>query len=246
MANSDVDLTDRQDYNPHKERDRKDCGVVGILTTTSSEVPIQLAAETRIILGHVSWETYEHLLTDLSDESAIRMTYLDGRLEIMSPSDEHEVCKRNIELLIDTVLMELGRNAKRLGSKTFKLFKKKFGFEPDSCFYIQNFHRVKGVPRIDLLRDPPPDLVVEIDITHSTLDKFSIYAKAGIPEIWRHDGKVLKFHVLSGSTYSEVQNSLAFPFLASNFVDEVLRNMTTLEDISVLLGFRDWLHKHRK
>jgi Uma2 family endonuclease len=126
------------------------------------------------------------------------------------------------------------------------LFKEKFGFEPDSCFYIQNFHRVKGVPCVDLLRDPPPDLVIEIDISHSTLDKFSIYSKAGVPEIWRHDGDKLTFHALSSSTYIEVQSSLAFPFLASSFVDKALRKMITLEDISVLQEFREWLQRQRK
>lgn len=216
------------------------------LVTSPSETLVQLPAEVRIVLNNLSWETYEHLLKDLSDESAIRLTYLDGRLEIMSPSDEHEMCKRNIEIMIDMALLESGRNAKRLGSKTFKLFKKKYGFEPDSCFYIQNFARVKGVKRVDLLRDPPPDLVVEVDITHSTLDKFAIYSKARVPEIWRHDGNRLKFHALQGSAYVEVQNSLAFPFLASGFVDEVLRNLTVVEDISVLQGFRDWLRTHQK
>jgi Uma2 family endonuclease len=215
-------------------------------TTIRGEVLAQLPGETRIVLGHVSWETYEHLLADLSDESAIRLTYLDGRLEIMSPSDAHEICNRNLELIINLVLLEYGINAKRLGSKTFKTFKKKYGFEPDSCFYIQNFQRVKGVQRIDLLTDPPPDLVVEIDITHTTLDKFAIYAQAGVPEIWRHDGDKLKFHALIGSAYVEAQNSLAFPFLASSLVDEVLRNLTELEDVSVLQGFRDWLQKRQQ
>jgi len=216
------------------------------LITSTSETLTQFPAEVRIVLNNLSWETYEHLLADLSDESAVRLTYLDGRLEIMSPSDEHEICNRNLELIINVVLLEYGINAKRLGSKTFKLFKKKYGFEPDSCFYIQNFERVKGVKRVDLLRDPPPDLVVEVDITHSTLDKFSIYALAGVPEIWRHDGDKLRLHALHGSAYVEVQNSLAFPFLASSFVDEVLRNLTALEDVSVLQGFRDWLHKRQQ
>src|SRR5688572_17046174 len=115
------------------------------LVTSPSESQTQLTAEVRIVLNNLSWQTYEHLLADLSEEAAIRVTYLDGRLEIMSPSDEHEICNRNLELIIDMVLLESGRNAKRLGSKTFKLLKERYGFEPDSCFYIQNFARVKGV-----------------------------------------------------------------------------------------------------
>jgi Uma2 family endonuclease len=57
--------------------------------SSPSETVTQLPAEIRIVLNHVRWETYEHLLADLSDESAIRLTYVDGSLEIMSPSDEH-------------------------------------------------------------------------------------------------------------------------------------------------------------
>ncbi|MCI0423047.1 MAG: Uma2 family endonuclease [Acidobacteria bacterium] len=217
-----------------------------LTTSPPNEALTQLPAELRIVLNHVSWETYERLLADLSDESAIRLTYLDGKLEIMSPSDEHEICSRNLELIINMVLLEYGRNAKRLGSKTFKLLKKKYGFEPDSCFYIQNFAHVKGVKRIDLSHDPAPDLVVEIDISHSTLDKFAIYSKARVPEIWRHDGDRLRFHTLQSSAYVEVETSLAFPFLSSSFVDEVLRKLNALEDISVLQDFRDWLRKRQQ
>jgi len=73
------------------------------------------------------------------------------------------------------------------GSTTFKRLNQARGAEPDSSFYIQNAARIRGKREIDLTQDPPPDLVVEIDITSSSLNRFQIYATLGVPELWRYD-----------------------------------------------------------
>ena len=126
---------------------------------------VKSRAEQRVLLRNISWETYERLLEERGDNSAPRFTYDRGELEIMSPSPEHEALNRSIALLVEFLAAELGIDVYDLGSTTFRREDLERGFEPDSCFYIENEERVRGKTRKDLSVDPPPDLVIEIDIT---------------------------------------------------------------------------------
>src|SRR5207247_2926721 len=128
------------------------------------------------VLHGVSWKTYECFLADFENRSAPRFTYDRGTLEIMSPREEHERSNRTLALLVEVVTEERGLEIDSLGSTTFKREDVGRGFEPDSCFYVQNAERVRGKERIDLAIDPPPDLVIEIDITHPSMDNLPIYA----------------------------------------------------------------------
>ena len=136
--------------------------------------------EQRVLLTGVSWDTYERLLTDLENQSAPRLTYDRGLLEITKPSGEHERYNRAVALLVEVLAEELNIDVDNLGSTTFRREDIERGFEPDSCFYIQNADKVRGKARIDLTTDPSPDLVIEIDITSGSLDKFPIYAQVGV------------------------------------------------------------------
>ena len=120
---------------------------------------IKSPAEQKVLLSNVSWETYERLLKDHLDSSAPRFTYDRGMLEILSPSSEHEKLNRHIAQLVLAVTEEMGIEAEDFGSTTFRREDLERGFEPDSCFYIQNEEQVRGKDRIDLTVDPPPDLV---------------------------------------------------------------------------------------
>lgn len=127
-----------------------------------------------MVLHDISWETYDHLLVDHQNQSSPRFTYDRGTLEIMSPSVTHERLNRLIALLVEISAEELGIEIDDLGSTTFKREDLQRGFEPDSCFYIENLERIRGKSNIDLSVDPPPDLVIKVDITSSSPDKFSL------------------------------------------------------------------------
>jgi len=83
----------------------------------------------------------------------------------MAPSAKHEEPNRALSLFVDLVTGEWDIELRRLGSTTFTRRDLSKGFEPDSCFYIQNVEQVRDKEEIDLTVDPPPDLVIEIDIT---------------------------------------------------------------------------------
>ena len=149
-----------------------------------------------ILLPGVRWETYESLLADMQDSHAAQFAYDRGVLEIMAPSYEHDNLKHIIAVLVEVLAGELEIDIEGGGSTTFRRQDLARGFEPDACFYIQHAELVRGKKQIDLAQDPPPDLIIEIDITSPSLNKFPIFAALGIPEVWRHDGaRVAILHV---------------------------------------------------
>src|SRR5271155_767857 len=103
-----------------------------------------LLAEERVLLQNVSWSTYEQLLADLFSQSTPRLTYDKGVLEIMSPGPRHERLTDIIETIIKSLAEETNRNIYCLRSTTFKRKSLKRGFEPDSCFYVQNEEHVRS------------------------------------------------------------------------------------------------------
>jgi len=196
----------------------------------------------RVVLRHVSWETYERLLEDHLDRSSPRFTYNEGELEIMSPSAEHEWYKDLIPDLVKMLTRELRIDILSLGSTTFRRKDRKRGFEPDSCFYVTHARKMRGKERIDLAIDPPPDIVVEVVVTHSLLDKFAIYSALGIPEVWSYDGNRLRMYRLKTAKYVETPASRALPELAAKQLTEFLELGKTLDSVAwpdeVLKKFR--------
>ena len=197
----------------------------------------------QIVLYGISWETYERLLADLVDSSAPRLTFDQGVLEVMSPTSEHEEYNRTLALLVEVVAEELQINVRRLGSTTFKRQDLLKGFEPDSCFYIQSTQRIRGKKRIDLTQDPPPDLLIEIDLTNSSLDRFPIFARVGVPEVWRYDGSRVQIFKLTGEQYGEVGQSVALPLLTSTVVTQFLEDSMELESTTWLRRVRERVHQ---
>jgi Uma2 family endonuclease len=202
--------------------------------------------EQRVIIRFVSWTTYEHLLADLSNQSSTRLTYDRGMLEIMCPLPEHEEWNRTIALLVEVLAEEMRIDVRNFGSTTFRRADLARGFEPDSCFYIQHEANISGKSTIDLTVDPPPDLVIEVDITSGSLDKFPIYAQVGVPEVWRYDGQRLRIYILRAERYVESETSLALPLLTSTRLSEALARSKTLKRTALLRSFRTWVRQERR
>lgn len=201
--------------------------------------------ERGVVVQHVSWETYERLLADLADQSSPRLTFDRGTLEIMSPTPEHEELNRTIALLVEVVAEELGVDIRSLGSATFRREDLARGFEPDSCFYMQSIKLVKGKRELDLRSVPPPDLVIEIDITSSSLDKLPIYAQVGVPEVWRYDGATLRILALSDQAYREVARSMAFAVLSTQAISDFVEASRSSTRVEWLRSLRAWIRQNR-
>ena len=168
------------------------------------------AGEQRVMFNHLSWQDYQVILSAVGENRSARLTYDRGRLEITMPLEAHEFASEMIALFIRILVEELGLQLKSMGSTTLSYSQADRGAEPDKGFYIQNYSLVAG-REVDLEKDPPPDLVVEIDITHTDIDKLSLYAEMGIPEFWQFDGELLRIYTLKANKYQESETSTTFP-----------------------------------
>jgi Uma2 family endonuclease len=182
----------------------------------------------RVIISNVSWETYERLLKDLENQSSPRLAYDQGVLEIMSPHFEHDSAKEILTDIAKIALEELDFDFVAAGSTTFKREALKRGFEPDSSFYIRNAKRVRGKKRLDMAIDPPPELLIEIDITTDSMNKFPLYAALGVSEVWRYDNSV-EIWALDDRRYVRHPASIAIPILNETLISKFMESSINME-----------------
>ncbi len=196
-----------------------------------------------IVLNDISWDEFEAILTDLTQNRGSRIAYDQGRLEIMTPLPEHEVNKVYISNFVEILLEELDIEFCPLGSTTFKNQLMLKGIEPDSCFYIQNEAVVRGKNRLDLTVDPPPDLALEIDITNRSHPE--IYQSLGVPELWRYEKDKLQILLLIDGKYVESPTSRNFPNLSLiEIIPQYLNQCRTEGRNKGIRAFRSWVKKH--
>ena len=205
-------------------------------------------AEQRVILSNISWQTFEQLLKELGDNRSTRLAYNNGLLEIMTPLGPHENNNRFIDDLVRAIADELNLNLKKFGSLTMKRSKKLKGAEPDSCYYLQNEPLVRSKQDIDLDKDPPPDLVLEIDMTSGSLDKKPIYAAIGVPELWHYDGNKLEVFVLQklDGEYETVSKSQTFTWMSMDVIPRFIRQSLVDGETATLRSFREWVREQDK
>jgi Uma2 family endonuclease len=194
----------------------------------------------RTVLSQVSWRTYESLLEDYSDRSGPRFSFDRGVLEIVTLSAAHEEANRTIALFIELVAGARAIRVRNVGSMTYKRETLQRGFEPDSSFYIQNEGRVRGLDQIDAATDPPPDLVIEIDVSRSSLDKLALYAAMGVPEVWRFDDGRLAIGILVAGGYEETTVSRVLPLLTRDVVDHWLAQSRSRSRPEWMWAVVDW------
>jgi Uma2 family endonuclease len=198
----------------------------------------------RVVLNNIDWRTYERIGRALLDRSGVRLTYDRGTLEIMTLSPRHERIERLIGRLINAVTEELNVPIAGYGSMTFKRRKGLRGLEPDECYWIAHEAQVRGKDTYDVSADPPPDLVLEIDITSSSVDRMAIYALLKVPEVWCFDNRRLAFRVLQADgTYADAPTSPAFPFLKPADLLPFLALHATQDETSIVRQFRTWVRQ---
>ncbi|NEO83608.1 MAG: Uma2 family endonuclease [Spirulina sp. SIO3F2] len=189
--------------------------MVTVAPLVAQPVP-QPVGEKRMVFYGLDWQRFQALRTSLCEargespleNRSLRFTYLSGTLEVTMPLEIHEFSTRLIELFIRILVVELGMRVKTMGSTTLDREMLERSAEPDNAYYIQNQPLAAGRD-VDL--DPPPDLVVEVDITHTDIDKLRLYAGMGIPEFRRYNGEVWRIYALDGDKYQEVDVSPTFP-----------------------------------
>lgn len=185
-------------------------------TQTRTEAPkgVQAvpAVDHVIVLHGVTWADYQRILEIRGERPVPRLTYLEGALELMSPSKPHEMIKSMIGRLVEAFCMERGLDLTPVGSWTLESKESDRGVEPDECYILG------GDPERDR-----PDLAIEVIWTSGRIDKLEVYRKLGVREVWIWRQGLIEVHALQSESYERLERSALLPDL----------------DLDVLLPFID-------
>lgn len=199
------------------------------MVAAASLFPVQAASvteERRILLSNVPWSTYV-VLRDSLDSSGVRMTYLKGALEIMSPSRGHEVDKTQIARLLELFCLERDIPLYGYGSTTFRREEKERGLEADECYCRDRDGEV-------------PDIALEVIVTNPLLDKLEVYRGLGVREVWVFKDGAFDVLVLRGDQYERAATSGVFPEVD---LATIARHAANPDQHAALRAFRDELRR---
>lgn len=206
----------------------------------------QIVGEERLLLTGISWGFYLRFCDELEGRR-VRLTYDGGNLEIMITKRPHEFYKTLLAKLVEQLVLELNIPVSSGGSMTFQREDLQRGIEPDECWWISHEDVVRGKKELNLHRDPPPDLAVEVELSRSLVDRVSIYSAMQVPEIWRFDGATLRFCVRQqDGAYRNSESSLAFPFLKPAHLTPYLRIDENEDETTRIRQFVHWLQETGK
>lgn len=178
--------------------------------------------EERQTITGVNWNNYEALLNDLGDSLQYRVTYLDGVIELMSPSRRHEIRKTIIGSLLEIYFQEKRIRYFPLGSTTFRKQAKRGGVEPDESYCI-------GIEK------EVPDLAIEVVVTSGGIDKLEVYKRLAVAEVWFFQNNQAVYH-LRDENYELVAKSELLP----NLDLSILAEYVIAEDpLDAAIAFRE-------
>jgi Uma2 family endonuclease len=149
-----------------------------------------------LLLNNVPWSLYRAISDTVKDRPAYRLTYDSGSLEIMTTSYLHELVKDLLGDVVKAVCSESGQRYMPGGSFTLLRPDLDRALEADQSYYVMKFPFVRNKMQIDLEKDPPPDLCIEIDVTNRSVKRIPIYAMISVPEVWRWESGAVTVYTL--------------------------------------------------
>jgi Uma2 family endonuclease len=205
-----------------------------------------LPTETRVFYG-ITWDDYLKLSEKTLDKTNLHISYNRGILKIMGQGFKHENISRFLNSLIVVASLFMKVNVIPAGSMSLISKKARKGAEPDESYYVQNAHLASFKKELfDDETDTLPDIVVEIDESNKSEDKFEIYAAFGIKEFWLYDTEIMRIFLLSETgEYLLSENSLALPILTSEILENFLNRSQKEEQFKVLTDFQTWLLENK-
>lgn len=192
----------------------------------------------------VAWDDYERMLRMVGDRP-IRVIYDQGTMEIFMPTFGHDNDSYRLGRMVDTLTEELGIPVEGGDTTTHKRKDLDKGAEPDKCYWFgANARRMSGKRQLDLNRDPAPDLIIEVDVTRTSLDRLKIFAAMSVPEVWRATGRALQFlHLQADGTYQPRPTSRNFPSLHASIVAQFLKEGRTADSTTWVRSFRAFVRE---
>ncbi len=207
------------------------------MSTMPTALDRKTVGEDRLLMQNISWETYV-TWCDAPRGSIPRMTYDRGDLELMNPRRQHEELSTFLGRIVEAFTEVKQIDMRSVASTTFRRPEMLRGFEADESYYITNVEAIWRKPGIDLAIDPPPDLVIEVEITSPAIAKMPLFAAMEIPEVWRHDEERLTMLVLVDGEYQSIQESRELPRLTIPMIEHVLSRRFNLGETQLIREFR--------
>jgi Uma2 family endonuclease len=195
-----------------------------------------------IVLDDVSWDYYTHTLKELGPSRGVRVTFDDGRMEIVTTSNAHERAKVMISRLIGVYALEADVPVTGDGSLTLRSESLRRGLEPDDCYYVTTPAPPPSAAEFDLAVNPPPDLAIEVEVSKGAIPKQPIYASLNVREVWRYAGdQVIPLRLTGAGVYERTDRSLAFPNLPMDVFSRFVKMGLEQSQHEAVKAFRDWL-----
>jgi Uma2 family endonuclease len=199
--------------------------------------PNVVGQEQAFALHGLRWGQYVTIADALPERRDLRITFVDGRLTFLTTSRRHDWFAECLGELVVEVARCLGIRCEPAGSATFRLEELGVGVEGDKTFYFgANADRMRGPQDIDLSTQPPPDLAIEVEVTHPAGDAMLVYGRLRVPEVWRFDvgRETVGFWLRrEDGSYATSPRSAVFPVLEPKDVLDQLR-------LAQELGWSDW------
>ncbi|HZW31179.1 MAG TPA: Uma2 family endonuclease [Isosphaeraceae bacterium] len=210
-------------------------------TTPSRTRPPQSSG---VVFHDVTWDDYEAQLR-IVGERPIRVTYDQGTMEVFRPSFGHECDADLLNCMVTVLTEELAISRVGGGTTTHKRQDLGKGAEPDKCYWFgENARRLRGKRQLDLNVDPAPNLVIEVEVTRTSLDRLKIFAALRVPEVWRSDGRSLQFlHLQANGAYRRRTTSRNFPTLRVASVFQFLKQGRTADSTEWIRSFRAFVRE---
>lgn len=200
----------------------------------------------RLTATGANWSIYQNVMARRDAmRPGMRIQYDRGEIHIMPTSFLHELLKSLLAQLLEVIFVELKIDMIPAGGMTVSQEDMDRGFEPDECFYVQSFRRVLGKEKLDFQKDPPPDLIIEIEITSSVSTRLPIFAAFRVPEVWRYDGKSLTvLHLMPDGRYEPMSDSLAIPGFPFADLPKFLSQSGKVSNTAILREFQQWVREN--
>jgi len=168
-------------------------------------------ADQRVCLRGLSWSDFEAFIALRGEDAAgPRVTYLEGTLELRSPSRDHESIQKRLALIVEAYFEKLGVKWEGVGSWLLRHAPRDVGLEPDECYILHDLKKTR------------PDLAIEVVWTSGGLSKLEVYRRIGVPEVWIWKDGYLAFWILDANGYTEQPTSVWIPAVDKRFVAELL------------------------
>jgi Uma2 family endonuclease len=195
-----------------------------------------------VVLRNVDWKGYLAILRVRGEKPVPRMVYLDGSLVLVSPSYSHERLKELLGLLIMVLVEELDLPCIAAGSTTFRRRKRRGGVEGDQTYYFTNLDRIRGKKKISLRLDPPPDVAIEVVVSHDADEAVEVYRRFRVPEVWICDQNQLTILGLQpDGRYLPIDRSLSLPMLTASEIHSWVTRTQDANDTAWIKELRRWV-----